>query len=379
MSEEYALWQAFSALIKTTMVSLKLLKNIAASDQESTALTFIHFTRVVDTSKVLDFSPQTLQDIIDTLVVVEPIAVQPTVEIQEEVEPVADQRAIGQFWIEKFNADTIKHLIAGGVAGAISRTAVSPMERMKILFQVQGPEPAAYHGIRSTLAKMWREEGMMGFLRGNGTNVMLMEPGKTELDTTRRLTAGALAGLVSVACTYPLDIVRTRLAVQSATLSGVSAATDTKLPGIMTTMSQIYRTEGGVFGLYRGLWPTLLGVAPYVALNFQCYEVLKMHLLPTDQDAPSVARKLVCGALAGSIAQTVTYPLDVLRRRMQVTGMSTMQYKYRGTWDATKTMVQKEGIRGLYKGMIPNYLKVAPAISISFVTYEWCKEVLHVR
>jgi hypothetical protein len=87
---------------------------------------------------------------------------------------------------------------------------------------------------------------------------MLMEPGKTELDTTRRLTAGALAGLVSVACTYPLDIVRTRLAVQSATLSGVSAAADTKLPGIMTTMSQIYRTEGGVFGLYRGLWPTLL-------------------------------------------------------------------------------------------------------------------------
>jgi solute carrier family 25 phosphate transporter 23/24/25/41 len=59
--------------------------------------------------------------------------------------------------------------------------------------------------------------------------------------------------------------------------------------------------------------------------------------------------------------------------------MSSMQYKYRGTWDATKTMVKKEGVRGLYKGMIPNYLKVAPAISISFVTYEWCKEILHVR
>lgn len=126
-----------------------------------------------------------------------------------------------------------------------------------------------------------------------------------------------------------------------------------------------------------------------------------MHLLPADREAPSVSRKLICGALAGSIAQTVTYPLgaympfghpnhhthsynhllfaDVLRRRMQVTGMSSMQYKYRGTWDATKTMVQKEGFRGLYKGMIPNYLKVAPAISISFVTYEWCKEILHVR
>jgi solute carrier family 25 phosphate transporter 23/24/25/41 len=87
---------------------------------------------------------------------------------------------------------------------------------------------------------------------------MLMEPGKTELDTARRLTAGALAGLVSVACTYPLDIVRTRLAVQSATLSGKMSAANTKLPGIMPTMIQIYRTEGGLFGLYRGLWPTLL-------------------------------------------------------------------------------------------------------------------------
>ncbi|KAI8582679.1 hypothetical protein K450DRAFT_170579 [Umbelopsis ramanniana AG] len=336
---------------------------------------------------------------IDSLVtvVVQPTPTVPEVVVQEE-EPVPE-RSIAGFWLEKFNADTIKHLIAGGVAGAVSRTAVSPMERMKILFQVQGPEPAAYQGIVPTLTKMWREEGMMGFLRGNGTNVvriipysatqfaayeqfktMLMEPGKTELDTARRLTAGALAGLVSVACTYPLDIVRTRLAVQSATLSGnTSTTTNAKLPGIVPTMLQIYRNEGGVFGLYRGLWPTLLGVAPYVALNFQCYEVLKMHLLPSDREGPTVARKLVCGALAGSIAQTVTYPLDVLRRRMQVTGMSSMQYKYRGTWDATKTMVRKEGFRGLYKGMIPNYLKVAPAISISFVTYEWCKEVLHVR
>ncbi|GAB5593389.1 hypothetical protein Unana1_08289 [Umbelopsis nana] len=413
MSEEHALWQAFSALdqnddgvidaedllkVYTATFDGQAWLDEATSDQGS-ALTFQDFVRVVDTSKVLEFSPQTLQDIIDTLVVVEPIPTEPTVEIvQEEEQEEKSDQGLFAFWSEKFNADTIKHLIAGGVAGAVSRTAVSPMERMKILFQIQGPEPAAYQGIVPTLTKMWREEGVMGFLRGNGTNVvriipysatqfaayeqfktMLMEPGKTELNTARRLTAGALAGLVSVACTYPLDIVRTRLAVQSATLSGHTAATNTKLPGIMPTMIRIYRNEGGIFGLYRGLWPTLLGVAPYVALNFQCYEVLKMHLLPADREAPSVSRKLICGALAGSIAQTVTYPLDVLRRRMQVTGMSSMQYKYRGTWDATKTMVQKEGFRGLYKGMIPNYLKVAPAISISFVTYEWCKEILHVR
>ncbi|RUS12490.1 mitochondrial carrier domain-containing protein, partial [Endogone sp. FLAS-F59071] len=121
------------------------------------------------------------------------------------------------------------------------------------------------------------------------------------------------------------------------------------------------------------------GIAPYVALNFQFYEIIKKYLTPPDQKQPSVVRKLACGALAGSIAQTITYPLDVLRRRMQVTGMASMNYKYKGTWDAATTMIKKEGVRGLYRGMIPNYLKVAPAISVSFVTYEWCKDLLHAK
>ena len=155
---------------------MNILKDIAASDQGS-ALTFQDFVRVVDTSKVLEFSPQTLQDIIDTLVVVEPIPTEPTVEIvQEEEHEEKPDQGLFAFWSEKFNADTIKHLIAGGVAGAVSRTAVSPMERMKILFQIQGPEPAAYQGILPTLTKMWREEGVMGFLRGNGTNVVRIIP-----------------------------------------------------------------------------------------------------------------------------------------------------------------------------------------------------------
>jgi Mitochondrial carrier protein len=154
---------------------LKILKELASSDQGS-SLTFQDFTRLVDTQKVLEFSPQTLQDMIDSLVtvVVQPTPSEPEVAIQEE--EVAPVRTIAGFWLEKFNADTIKHLIAGGVAGAVSRTAVSPMERMKILFQVQGPEPAAYQGIMPTLTKMWKEEGMMGFLRGNGTNVVRIIP-----------------------------------------------------------------------------------------------------------------------------------------------------------------------------------------------------------
>ncbi|RKP06229.1 putative mitochondrial carrier protein [Thamnocephalis sphaerospora] len=300
------------------------------------------------------------------------------------------------YWWEKLTSDGVKQFIAGGVAGGVSRTVVSPLERMKILFQVQGPEPAQYRGILPTLAKIWREEGVRGYMRGNGTNVirivpysavqfaayeqfkrMLMEPGKNELDTPRRLASGALAGITSVAFTYPLDIVRTRLSVQSATARppapGVAPA---PMPGIWSTMRLMYLEEGGVRALYRGLGPTMLGVAPYVALNFQAYEVLRKYFTPPGESAPTSVNKLLCGALAGSIAQTITYPLDVLRRRMQVTGMKEVGYKYRNTWHAVREVVARESILGLYKGMIPNYLKVAPAIGVSFWSYELCKELL---
>jgi solute carrier family 25 phosphate transporter 23/24/25/41 len=83
-----------------------------------------------------------------------------------------------------------------------------------------------------------------------------LEEGKNELDAPRRLAAGALAGITSVACTYPLDIVRTRLSVQSASLSGKEI--NKKLPGIWQTMKIIYHTEGGIVALYRGLSPTLM-------------------------------------------------------------------------------------------------------------------------
>ena len=133
---------------------------------------------------------------------------------------------------------------------------------------------------------------MKGMMRGNGTNVirivpysasqfaayeyfrsLLMEPGKTDLDSARRLTAGAGAGVVSVACTYPLDVVRTRLSVQSASLP-INHTSQSKLPGIFRTLATIYKTEGGVFGLYRGLWPTTLvrknGATRFTSLTQFC-------------------------------------------------------------------------------------------------------------
>jgi solute carrier family 25 (mitochondrial phosphate transporter), member 23/24/25/41 len=151
---------------------------------------------------------------------------------------------------------------------------------------------------------------------------MLLREGETDLTTPLRLTAGACAGITSVVMTYPMDITRTRLSVQSSSLSNIRSNTKDgppkKLPGMFKTIVHIYRTEGGITALYRGLLPTVLGVAPYVGLNFAVYEHLRKVVTPEGQKNPTGVGKLVAGAISGAIAQSITYPMDVLRRRFQV-------------------------------------------------------------
>ncbi|CAE6502471.1 unnamed protein product [Rhizoctonia solani] len=345
------------------------------------------------------------------------------------------------------SAQTASYFIAGGVAGATSRTVVSPLERLKIIMQVQPTGPnSAYVGVWPSLLKMWREEGWRGMMAGNGINCLRIVPysavqfttyeklkklftanGTLPLDTPTRLLAGALAGITSVTTTYPLDLVRSRLSIASASIrvptpaiapaaalapasapspmpSGVGQVISAQGRRTMATLLQhpspvpgqpparrqqvpsmwgmtlkVMREEGGIRGLYRGLVPTAFGVAPYVGINFAAYERLRQIITPDPTVQYSAPRKLLCGALAGSISQTLTYPFDVLRRKMQVVGMQqgVLGYKYNGAIDALLTIARVEGIPGLYRGLWPNLLKVAPSIATSFFTYETVKDFLN--
>ncbi|KAM0246695.1 hypothetical protein ACHAQJ_010131 [Trichoderma viride] len=284
----------------------------------------------------------------------------------------------------------------GGVAGAVSRTVVSPLERLKILMQIQSAGREAYKlSVGQALGKMWKEEGWRGFMRGNGTNCIRIVPYSavqfssynlykrnlfepylgTDLTPLTRLICGGLAGITSVFLTYPLDIVRTRLSIQSASFAELGARPE-KLPGMWATIVSMYKTEGGVSALYRGIIPTVAGVAPYVGLNFMVYESIRQAFTPEGDKNPSAVRKLLAGAISGAVAQTCTYPFDVLRRRFQINTMSGMGYQYKSISDAVRVIVLQEGVKGLYKGIVPNLLKVAPSMASSWLSFEVTRDFL---
>ncbi|KAK3134728.1 hypothetical protein QOZ80_5BG0409980 [Eleusine coracana subsp. coracana] len=306
-----------------------------------------------------------------------------------------------------------KSLVAGGVAGGVSRTAVAPLERLKILLQVQNPHSIKYNGTVQGLQYIWRTEGLRGLFKGNGTNCARIVPNSAvkffsyeqaskgilwfyrqqtgqedaQLTPLLRLGAGACAGIIAMSATYPMDMVRGRITVQT-------DKSPYQYRGMFHALGTVYREEG-FRALYRGWLPSVIGVVPYVGLNFAVYESLKDWLLQknpfglADDNELHVVTRLGCGAIAGTIGQTVAYPLDVIRRRMQmvgwnhadsiITGQSKEALQYNGMIDAFRKTVRHEGVGALYKGLVPNSVKVVPSIAIAFVTYEVVKDVLGVE
>jgi solute carrier family 25 (mitochondrial phosphate transporter), member 23/24/25/41 len=200
----------------------------------------------------------------------------------------------------------------------------------------------------------------------------LLREGETRVTPLRKLVGGAVAGIVSVGVTYPLDFVRARLTVQG----GLST---THYTGVIDALRGIARTEGAL-ALYRGITPTVIGVAPYVGLNFMVFETLRATAPVNAEGKPSTFFLLACGAVAGACGQTAAYPLDLLRRRFQVSGLQTQSSSraghYKSTLGGLVWIVRTEGVRGLYKGLAPNFVKVVPSIAIMFTTNELLQRAL---
>ncbi|CAI2374305.1 unnamed protein product [Moneuplotes crassus] len=282
---------------------------------------------------------------------------------------------------------SLKHFITGAIAGAVSRTTTCPLERLKILRQTSVKSYSKL-SLDQAMMKIYRNEGIIGFYKGNGVNIFRASPCAAleflfyeiyksllikpeDVGTFQsKLVCGALTGVTANTITYPLDLVKTILSVQ------LNPRHYKK--GIIGHLKIIYRKEG-ILGFYKGWVTTMIGIAPYIAIKMATFDVLKTRFCP-DKNTPHFdIINLACGAAAGMISMSVTYPLDLVKRRIQLAGINKHARSYDGLFHCLVSMLMYEGPRSFWKGLNPCILKMIPATAILFATNERLKKWLNVE
>ncbi|KAL3473339.1 mitochondrial carrier domain-containing protein [Aspergillus californicus] len=300
-------------------------------------------------------------------------------------------------------------VLAGGIAGLISRFCIAPLDVVKIRLQLQvhslsdptshahinGP---VYKGTLSTLKTILRQEGLTGLWKGNiPAELMYVCYGAIQFTTYRSITqllahldsrrlpqpvesfiSGALAGGVATASTYPLDLLRTRFAAQG---SGAHRV----YPSLLSSVRDIVRHEGAA-GFFRGCSAAIGQILPYMGLFFATYETLRPVMASTydasSMPLPPGSGDAAAGVMASVLAKTGVFPLDLVRKRLQVQGPTRALYvhrnipEYRGVFSTVALIYMSQGLRGLYRGLTVSLFKAAPASAVTMWTYERALKLL---
>ncbi|EEH42009.2 hypothetical protein PAAG_03930 [Paracoccidioides lutzii Pb01] len=314
----------------------------------------------------------------------------------------------------------IGYFLAGGMAGCVSRTATAPLDRLKVYLIAQtAVKETALSAAKSghplealkragiplveATKDLWRAGGIRSLFAGNGLNVVKVMPESAikfgayeaskrilanleghgdpkNLLPTSQFLAGGIGGMVSQCFVYPLDTLKFRM--QCETVEG--GLHGNRL--IAATAKKMWTTNG-FHSFFRGLPLGLIGMFPYAAIDLMTFEYLKATLLTRktrlyhchEDDVPlNNFTTGAIGALSGALGASIVYPMNVLRTRLQAQGTVLHSPTYTGIVDVTRKTLRAEGIRGLFRGITPNLLKVAPSVSISYVVYENSKQLFGV-
>ncbi|CAM1506744.1 Fc.00g063850.m01.CDS01 [Cosmosporella sp. VM-42] len=283
---------------------------------------------------------------------------------------------------------------AGAIAGLVSRFVVAPLDVVKIRLQLQPHslsdplaslrEAPAYRGTIATLKHILKHEGVTGLWKGNvpaelmyvcyaavqfttyrTTTVFLQTAFPTRLpDPAESFIAGATSGAAATGLTYPLDLLRTRFAAQGR---------HRVYESLRSAVWDIQRDEG-YRGFFRGLGPGLGQIVPFMGIFFATYESLRVSL--DGFHMPWGSGDATAGMLASILSKTAVFPLDLVRKRIQVQGPTRSKYvygnipEYSSARRAIRSIFRNEGFRGLYKGLPISLIKAAPASAVTLWTYE---------
>ena len=281
-----------------------------------------------------------------------------------------------------------------------AKTSTAPLDRLKILLQVHQQHYKNFGVFKGFLA-IYRHEGILGYYKGNGAMMVrvfpyaaiqfmcyeqykkLLKPYFRDTSHGNKLVAGSFTGVTAVTFTYPLDMVRARMAYQ---------VKENRYKGILHTLMTVPREEGGFLALYRGYSSSILGMIPYAGAAFYSYEVIKSFFIESAFLRPyatkesmdgsgtivlNIPANLFTGGMAGAMSQCISYPLDVCRRHMQLEGMRSENPHYRNVFSMLNHVYRTSGIKGgLYRGMTINFYRAVPQVAVSFSVYELLKQLL---
>ncbi|KAK9762826.1 coenzyme A transporter [Basidiobolus ranarum] len=326
----------------------------------------------------------------------------PLTKLQQPVKTKQDKKSLNYI---------VRTFIAGGIAGCAAKTVVAPMDRVKILFQSSNPHFEKYSGtfwgIFLAGKDIYQGAGMRGLFQGHMATLLRIFPyaaikfvayeqfknlivhSKAGETPGKHFIAGSLAGISSVFCTYPLELIRVRMAYE--------VPHNGKGPGVYETFKHILgegksnaKGKINLGNLYRGFTLTILGVIPYAGVSFWTHslmqDLIRKHFPLQTLGNPESDRKprlkaipeLISGGIAGAVAQTVSYPIEVTRRRVQVRGAINPENNRASAKEVVKEIYRSKGFRGFFVGLSIGYLKVTPLFAVSFYTYERLKWILDI-
>lgn len=291
---------------------------------------------------------------------------------------------------------TIQMLSCGFLAGCFTRTVVAPLDVIKIMVQLRGINGyCANKGIFETLARVYQSEGFRGFWKGNfagcsrlapytATKFLVYDTAKEHfaedgehLCNRERLMFGGIAGMVATMTSYPMELVRTRMIVQH--------PNDRQLKGVVHGIKVILNSHG-ILGLYRGSTSAVIGVMPFEGIQFMCYESLKDYVQRVrlqhedccdtkDQITLHSMDYLLLGSVSGLVAQTIAYPLDTIKKRIQAQCNHLYKNKPIGMVECTRMIWRQDGIYGFYQGIYCNMIRILPYSAVMFASYEFFKNI----
>ncbi|XP_050512667.1 ADP,ATP carrier protein 1-like isoform X1 [Diabrotica virgifera virgifera] len=290
----------------------------------------------------------------------------------------------------------LKDFLAGGVSAAVAKTVVAPIERVKLILQVQAAskqisEETAYKGMLDCFIRIPREQGFLSYWRGNLANVIryfptqalnfafkdvykqiFMEGIDKKLHFWRyfaaNLASGGAAGATSLCFVYPLDYARTRLGVDV----GKNVA-ERQYLGLIDCVVKTFKSDGPI-GLYRGFVVSVQGIIIYRAAYFGFFDTAK-GMLPDPRNTRFIVSFIIAQSVT-TVSGILSYPFDTVRRRMMMqSGLKKHEVMYKNTMDCWVKIFRNEGPAAFFKGALSNVFRGMGA-ALVLVFYDELKMLL---